>query len=107
MHPLLLLVALSSQITFDTAQDGDIYTVTPQVTLSQSCVCQVQISATRSGSAGQSTSVQRHSVTITANQPVALARLRMIISPQDKASITVTVTDGQSLQLSQRWGGAE
>ncbi|WP_318373035.1 curli assembly chaperone CsgC [Enterobacter sp.] len=105
MHPLLLLAALSSQITFDTVQNGDIYTITPQVTLAQSCVCQVQIRAVRTGNGGQSTSVQRHTVTIPAHQLTALSRLRMTLSPQDNLSITVTVTDGQSLRLSQQWGG--
>ena len=106
MHPLLLLAALSSQITFDTVQNGEIYTITPQVTLTQTCVCQVQISAIRAGSGGQSTSVQRNTVTIAANQLTALSRLRMSILPQDKVTITVTVTDGQALRLSQQWGGA-
>lgn len=105
MHPLLLLAALSSQITFDTAQDGEIYTITPQVTLNQACVCQVQVSATRTGSGGQSTSVQRNRVTIAAHQLTALSRLRLTISPQDKVTITVTVSDGQTLHLSQQWKG--
>ncbi|SQI25584.1 putative autoagglutination protein [Salmonella enterica subsp. arizonae] len=41
MHTLLLLAALSNQITFITTQQGDIYTVIPQVILSEPCVCQV------------------------------------------------------------------
>lgn len=40
MHTLLLLAALSNQITFTTTQQGDIYTVIPQVTLNEPCVCQ-------------------------------------------------------------------
>lgn len=35
MNTLLLLAALSNQITFATTQQGDIYTITPQVTLTQ------------------------------------------------------------------------
>ncbi len=37
MHTLLLLAALSNQITFTTTQQGDIYTVIPQVTLNEPC----------------------------------------------------------------------
>ena len=37
MNALLLLAALSSQITFNTTQQGDVYTIIPEVTLTQSC----------------------------------------------------------------------
>lgn len=53
MHTLLLLAALSNQITFATTQQGDIYTVIPQVTLSDPCVCQVQILSVRDGAGGK------------------------------------------------------
>ncbi len=43
MNALLLLSALSSQITFNTTQQGDVYTIIPEVTLTQSCLCRVQI----------------------------------------------------------------
>jgi len=43
MHTLLLIAALSNQITFNTTQQGEMYTIVPQVTLSQPCVCQVQV----------------------------------------------------------------
>ena len=33
MNALLLLAALSSQITFNTTQQGDVYTIIPEVTL--------------------------------------------------------------------------
>ena len=49
MNTLLLLAALSSQITFDTTRVGDMYTITPQVLLTENCLCQVQILATRQG----------------------------------------------------------
>ncbi|MCV2963338.1 curli assembly chaperone CsgC, partial [Escherichia coli] len=52
MHTLLLLAALSNQITFTTTQQGDIYTVIPQVTLNEPCVCQVQILSVRDGVGG-------------------------------------------------------
>lgn len=103
MHPLLLLAALSSQITFNTVQQGEMYTITPQVVLTQPCVCQVQISALRKGEGGQSTTQQRNTVSFNANQPQALSHLSFNIGPRDTVKITVTVSDGQSLLLSQQW----
>lgn len=49
MHTLLLLAALSSQITFKTTHDGDMTTIIPQVILTEPCVCQVQIISSREG----------------------------------------------------------
>lgn len=53
MHTLLLIAALSNQITFNTTQQGEMYTIIPQVTLSQPCVCEVQVLAIRKGSGGK------------------------------------------------------
>lgn len=58
MNALLLLAALSSQITFNTTQQGDMYTIIPEVTLTQSCLCRVQILSLREGSSGQSQTKQ-------------------------------------------------
>ena len=51
MNTLILLAALSSQITFKTSQQENMTTIIPQVTLAQPCDCQVQI-VSRSGRAG-------------------------------------------------------
>ncbi len=40
MNTLILLAALSSQITFNTSQQGDMTTIIPQVTLTTPCDCQ-------------------------------------------------------------------
>ncbi|KDT55264.1 thin aggregative fimbriae synthesis family protein [Escherichia coli 3-105-05_S4_C3] len=37
------------------------------------------------------------------NQPIALTKLSLNISPDDRVKIVVTVSDGQSLHLSQQW----
>ncbi|MGP3590047.1 curli assembly chaperone CsgC [Vagococcus sp. WN89Y] len=103
MHGLILLAALSSQITFHTSQYGDIYTITPQVLVTQDCVCQVQVITERNGTAGSSQSRQRNTVALTANKLTELTRLSMNISPQDNVKIVVTVSDGQSLNLAQQW----
>ncbi len=53
MHTLLLIAALANQITFNTTQQGDMYTIIPQVTLTQPCVCEVQVLAIRKGEGGK------------------------------------------------------
>ena len=103
MNALLLLAALSSQITFNTTQQGDVYTIIPEVTLTQSCLCRVQILSLREGSSGQSQTKQEKTLSLPANQPIALTKLSLNISPDDRVKIVVTVSDGQSLHLSQQW----
>ncbi|EGE3584670.1 curli assembly protein CsgC [Shigella flexneri] len=103
MNALLLLAALSSQITFNTTQQGDMYTIIPEVTLTQSCLCRVQILSLREGSSGQSQTKQEKTPSLPANQPIALTKLSLNISPEDRVKIVVTVSDGQALHLSQQW----
>ena len=98
MNALLLLAALSSQITFNTTQQGDVYTIIPEVTLTQSCLCRVQILSLREGSSGQSQTKQEKTLSLPANQPIALTKLSLNISPEDRVKIVVTVSDGQSFQ---------
>lgn len=107
MHTLLLLAALSSQITFNTTRDGVMYTVTPQILLTQDCLCQVQILALRRGESGESRTQQRKTIQFAANIPVSLMRLSMNIAPEDSVDIVVTVSDGQALNLTQRWSPSD
>ncbi|EPF0314457.1 curli assembly chaperone CsgC [Enterobacter chuandaensis] len=106
MNTLILLAALSSQITFKTSQQGNITTIIPQVILAESCDCQVQIVALRKGQSGQSTSRQQNTLFIPANQPIDLMRLSLTISAGDTVKIDVAVTDGKTLHLSQQWSPA-
>ncbi|HCQ7755712.1 curli assembly chaperone CsgC [Citrobacter sp. 50677481] len=103
MQTVLLLAALSSQITFSTHQQGEMYTIIPQVTLTQPCLCQIQILTLREGLAGRSQSMQKKTLSLPANQAIDLTKLSLTISPQDTVKIVVTVSDGQSLHLSQQW----
>ncbi|MHA0863575.1 curli assembly chaperone CsgC [Enterobacter wuhouensis] len=103
MNTLLLLAALSSQITFQTSHQGNMTTIIPQVILTESCECQVQILSVRQGQGGQSTSQQQNSFSIPANQTIDLTRLSLNIGAGDRVKITVTVSDGKSLHLSQQW----
>ena len=103
MNTLILLAALSSQITFQTSQQGNMTTIIPQVTLKESCDCQVQIVSLREGQSGQSSSRQQNTLFIPANQAIDLMRLSLNISAGDTVTIVVTVTDGKALHLSQQW----
>lgn len=107
MHTLILLAALSSQITFNTTHDGDNYTITPQVQVAQDCLCQVQIITEREGSAGVSQSRQRNTMTLVANQTTAISRIRLNIAAHDNIKIIVTVSDGKSLHLTQQWSAGQ
>src|SRR5699024_11942971 len=80
-----------------------LYTIIPEVTLTQSCLCRVQILSLREGSSGQSQTKQEKTLSLPANQPIALTKLSLNISPEDRVKIVVTVSDGQSLHLSQQW----
>ncbi len=78
-------------------------TIIPQVTLTESCLCQVQIVTLRKGQGGQSTSQQRNTLTLPANRTVDLSRISVNAGPDDAINMVVTVSDGNSLHLSQQW----
>ena len=103
MNTLILLAALSSQITFKTSQQGNMTTIIPQVILTESCECRVQVLSVRQGLGGQSTSQQQNTLSIPANQTIDLMRLSLNINAGDTVKIVVTVSDGKSLHLSQQW----
>ena len=100
MSTFILLAALASQITFSTSQQA---TIIPQVTLADACECQVEVLSVRQGQAGQSTSRQKNTLFIPANQPIDLTRISLNIRSGDAVKIIVTVSDGKSLHLSQQW----
>ena len=103
MNTLILLAALSSQITFKTSQQGNMTTIIPQVILTEPCECQVQIVSLRQGQGGESSSRQQNTLFIPANQTIDLMRLSLNINAGDTVKIVVTVSDGKSLHLSQQW----
>ncbi len=103
MHTLILLAALSNQLTFATQQQGNIYTIEPVATLTSDCQCSMKLTATRSGKAGQSSSNQLSNVAIKANEPIKLARLSLNIDPGDKVILSVTLTNGKDINLQKTW----
>ena len=107
MNTFILLAALASQITFSTSQQANVTTIIPQVTLADACECQVEVLSVRQGQGGQSTSRQKNTLFIPANQTIDLMRLSLNIDAGDTVKIVVTITDGKSLHLSQQWSPAE
>lgn len=105
MSTFILLAALASQITFSTSQQANVTTIIPQVTLADACECQVEVLSVRQGQGqgGQSTSRQKNTLFIPANQPIDLTRISLNIRSGDAVKIIVTVSDGKSLHLSQQW----
>ncbi len=86
MNALLLLAALSSQITFNTTQQGDVYTIIPEVTLTQSCLCRVQILSLREGSSGQSQTKQEKTLSLPAKEGAN----KQVISSQADSLIKIS-----------------
>ena len=80
MNTIILLAALSGQITFQTSQQGNMTTIIPQVILTEPCDCQVQILSLKEGQSGQSASRQQNTLFIPANQTIDLMRLSLNIS---------------------------
>lgn len=103
MNTLILLAALASQIGFDAHQQGATWTITPQVTLTEDCDCRVQLETARHGVSGNSTTRQSARVTIKAGAPFALSQITLSAQPGDDVTVTVTVTDGQAVNLSRQW----
>ncbi|MEG5379562.1 curli assembly chaperone CsgC [Enterobacter hormaechei] len=103
MSTFILLAALASQITFSTSQQENMTTIIPQVTLADACECQVEVLSVREGLGGKSTSRQKNTLFIPANQPIDLSRISFNIRSGDAVKIIVTVSDGKSLYLSQQW----
>lgn len=107
MNSLLLAVALSNSIAFNVTHQGDIYTITPQVTVAQECLCQVSIQTVREGAGGISNIQQSKTLKLPANQPIDVSHMQLNIAAHDTVKVVVTLTDGQALHISAQWPTAE
>ncbi|WBM69268.1 curli assembly chaperone CsgC [Buttiauxella sp. WJP83] len=103
MHTLLLLAALGNQLTIDTQQQGNIYTIVPVATLTQDCQCRVKLTALSSGASGQTNSSQSNNVFIKGNEPTKLSHMSLTLTPGDHVTISVSVTDGKDIHLEKQW----
>lgn len=107
MNSLLIAVAISNSIAFNVSHQGEIYTITPQVTVARPCECRVSIQTLREGAGGSSTIQQSKVLSLPANQPIDLSKMRLTIARNDTVKIVVTLTDGQTLHLSAQWPETE
>ncbi|NIF32374.1 curli assembly protein CsgC [Enterobacter sp. Cy-643] len=103
MHTLVLLAALSSQLTFNTRQQENIYTITPIAMLAADCRCTMTLVATKTGPSGKSSSHQSSELFIKAHQTVDLSQLSLNIDPGDNVTVTVILSDGKAFHLEQQW----
>lgn len=103
MYTMVLLAALTNHIAFDAHQEGSIWTVMPQIMLTEDCECQIQLQAVRKGASGNSNTRQSTRAQIKSNQPYAVSRLSVNVAPGDELTIQVTVSDGKSVNLTQQW----
>ncbi|MDX6022684.1 curli assembly chaperone CsgC [Scandinavium sp. V105_16] len=107
MNSLLIAVALTNSIAFNVTHQGEMYTITPQVTVTEPCQCQVKIQTMREGSGGSSNIQQSKNLSLPANQPIDISRMQLNISQNDTVKVVVTLTDGQALNLTAQWPNAE
>lgn len=103
MHALVLLAALTNHIAFDAAQNGSLWTIVPQVTLSEDCECQIQLEAIRKSASGNSNTTQRSRALIKSHQPYTVSRIQINAEPGDELTITVSVSDGNMIHLTKQW----
>ena len=99
MHLLLIAAVMSNQLWFDTHNDAQNYVITPMVSLTKACSCQVAVSVSQESTAGTSISRQSHNMNLSANQPQPLGQMRFAVQPGGKTQIMITVTDGDELRL--------
>ncbi|MCS2153748.1 curli assembly protein CsgC [Scandinavium goeteborgense] len=107
MNSLLIAVALTNSIAFNVTHQGEMYTITPQVTVTEPCQCRVSIQTMREGQGGTSNIQQSKTLSLPANQPIDLSRMQLNITQNDTVKVVVTLTDGQALHLSAQWPNAE
>ncbi len=79
----LLPVALSSQITFNTTQQGDVYTIIPK-SLLLNLARGADIVPARRQFRAKSETKQERTLSLPANQPIALTKMSLNISPDDR-----------------------
>lgn len=102
MYSLLLAAALSQPLWFDIQHQGQIYAITPMAHLPATCECQVQITFQKIGQAGTSTSHQQGRLAIAGDEDIALSRMKFTLDNNEKALITLTLTDGKQLAFEKR-----
>lgn len=88
-----------SQLWIEALPEGNLYKITPMAQLKRACTCQIDLSVTHRGSAGQSTSHQQNSVALTPDTAHPLGLIKLSVNPGDLTQVIVTLTDGDKLHL--------
>lgn len=103
MSGLILAAMVIGTLSFDSKRDGDRITVIPMVTLPVECQCEVSMETDRQGASGSSRSRQKSVLVIQARKPQALATLILTPAPGDNVVVTVHVSDGRDIDLTETW----
>lgn len=100
---ILLAAAIGHQLWFNVLQDGVSYTVVPVARLDNACECRLVVEVKRRGVQGESRSVQQQSVSLAAGQAREIGKMTFSANQGDSVQINVTLSDGDSVSLSERW----
>ncbi|KAA1046506.1 curli assembly chaperone CsgC [Pseudocitrobacter sp. 73] len=103
MPALIFAAMVIGTLSFESKREGDQVTVIPMVTLPVECQCEVSMDTERQGTSGTSRSRQKSVLVIQARRPQALATLILTPSPGDNVVVTVHVSDGRNIDLTQTW----
>lgn len=102
--PILIVAAMViGTLSFDSKQEGEQVIVIPWVTLPVACQCEVSMETQRQGASGVSRSRQKSVQVIQAHRPQALATLVLTPAPGDNVLVTVHVSDGRDIDLTETW----
>ncbi|WP_051588679.1 MULTISPECIES: curli assembly chaperone CsgC [unclassified Serratia (in: enterobacteria)] len=88
-----------SQLWIEALPEGDLYKITPMAQLKRACTCQIDVSVTHRGSAGQSTSRQQNTIALTPDTAQPLGMIKLSVNAGDLTQVVVTLTDGDQLHL--------
>ncbi|MEO3989076.1 curli assembly chaperone CsgC [Pseudocitrobacter cyperus] len=103
MPGLIFAAMIVGTLSFDSKQEGDQITVSPILTLPVECQCEINMETERRGAAGVSRSRQKSILVIQARKPQRLATLILVPVPGDDITVTVRVSDGREVNLSEVW----
>ncbi|MEB4674014.1 hypothetical protein MXL54_04400 [Enterobacteriaceae bacterium G50] len=103
MPGLILAAMVVGTLSFDAKKEGDQVTVVPRVMLPVECQCEVSMETERQSASGISRSRQKSMLVIQARKPHALATLILTPAAGDNVVVTVRVSDGREINLTETW----
>ncbi|MCS2163088.1 curli assembly protein CsgC [Scandinavium sp. H11S7] len=103
MQSIILAALVVGKLSFDTHREKEMLTIIPMITLPVACECQVTVETQRKGDSGQSISRQQSMVSIPSDTPLSLGTLMINAPSSDEIQISVTVSNGKEVNLSNSW----